>query len=146
MQRSKGLAALLLIAALIVGGAIGFSLHRFIHRPPACPPSPRGYWNHLAHEWELTPQQRVKIDSLLDMQHKKIAALFDPTVRQMDSLRTIMRAISDSTQEQMRLILTPEQRQKLDALHRDMRRRDSIMRACRPQRWNGKRGRPMPPA
>jgi hypothetical protein len=51
--------------------------------------------------------------------------LFKPIRPQMDSLQNIAKAMGDSTHEQLKRILTPEQGRKLDEMRDRMRRRDS---------------------
>ena len=113
MQRSQWLAAAVLVGAFLVGGTLGFSADHLLHVESAqgCHPSDtRAYWDRVGEEWNLTPEQRVILDSLMDVQHREIAALFAPIRRQADSLSRIAQQISDSTQARLRVILTPEQR------------------------------------
>jgi Spy/CpxP family protein refolding chaperone len=67
----------------------------------------------------------------MDAQHKKMSALYKPLRPTIDSVDVIARAISDSTQEQLRRVLTPDQQKKLDALRAEMRQRDAERRARR---------------
>jgi len=70
---------------------------------------------------------------LMDVQHRKIAALFLPFRPKMDSLSEIAQHISDSTQAELRIVLTPEQRVKMDAMRVEARRHAAERRACRDQ-------------
>lgn len=97
------------------------------------PNEARTYWDRIAREWKLTGAQRAVIDSLMDVQHREIAALYRPVRPHMDSLAVRARLISDSTQAQLRLILTPEQQRKMDAMRTEARRRMEAHRACRDQ-------------
>jgi len=136
VQRSQWRAALILLGAFLIGGALGFSADHLLHvqRSHGCRASDaHAYWDRIAKEWKLTPAQRVVIDSLMDMQHRKISALYAPARPGMDSLAARARDISDSTQAEMRVILTPEQRRKLDAMRVEARRKATERRACREQ-------------
>ncbi len=137
VQRSKGLAAILLLAVLVAGGAIGFAAARIVFPNDSTPASrgSRSYWDDIAKEWNLTAAQRVVIDSLLDVQQKKMSVLYQPLMEQMDSTAISARAISDSTQEAMRRVLTEEQREKLDQLRMDARKQAEERRARRTDWW-----------
>ena len=135
MQRSKWLAALILGGAFVVGGVLGVAADRAVRveHQECRPHEARAYWDRIAREWKLTATQRAIIDSLMDVQHRKISALYHPVRPHMDSLAARARLISDSTQAQLRLILTPGQQQKLDAMRTEARRRMEARRACRDQ-------------
>jgi Spy/CpxP family protein refolding chaperone len=95
------------------------------------PTDSRSYWDRIGSEWGLTASQRTVIDSLMDAQRRKISALYKPLRPTMDSVNAQARAVSDSTLAQLRLVLTPEQQKKLDAMRADMRRREAERRARR---------------
>jgi Spy/CpxP family protein refolding chaperone len=136
VHRSQWLAALVLLGAFVIGGALGFSADHVLHVEQAqgCHPSDaRAYWDRIARDWTLTAEQRVIIDSLMETQHQQISALYKPFRQHMDSLSVIAQGISDSTQAQLRVILTPEQRVKMDAMRVEARRRAAQHRACRDQ-------------
>ena len=127
---------MVVIGAFVAGAAIGVAGDRAM-RPSMLPGGPvdsRTFWNRTAADWGLSPAQRKVVDSLMDVQHRKMAALYRPLRPTMDSVDAIARKISDSTQDQLRLILTPEQQTKLDELRAEMRKRDSTRRAHRMQR------------
>jgi Spy/CpxP family protein refolding chaperone len=133
MPQTKLAAALVIIGAFIAGGAIGVAGDRAL-RPDSRAGGPvdsRTFWDRTATEWGLTSAQRVVVDSLMDAQHKKMSALYKPLRPTIDSVDVIARAISDSTQEQLRRVLTPDQQKKLDALRAEMRQRDAERRARR---------------
>ena len=79
----------------------------------------------MAKELKLTPQQRTQFDSIMNIRRTQMRELFKPIRPQMDSLQTIAKAMGDSTHEQLKRILTPEQGKKLDEMREHMRRRDS---------------------
>ena len=132
MQQTKLVAALVVIGAFVAGGAIGVAADRAL-RPDSIsgPVDSRTFWDRTAAEWGLTPAQRTVVDSLMDAQRKKISALYKPLRPTMDSVDALARFISDSTQNQLRQVLDPDQQKKLDALRAEMRKHDAERRARR---------------
>jgi Spy/CpxP family protein refolding chaperone len=132
MQQTKLVAALVVIGAFVAGGAIGVAADRAL-RPDSVsgPVDSRTFWDRTAAEWGLTSAQRTVVDSLMDAQRKKISALYKPLRPTMDSVDALARFISDSTQNQLRHVLNPEQQKKLDALRAEMRKHDAERRARR---------------
>jgi Spy/CpxP family protein refolding chaperone len=131
MQQTKLVAALVIAGAFVAGAAIGVAGDRAL-RPDSHgggPVDSRTFWDRTAREWGLTPAQRSVVDSLMDAQHKKMAALYRPLRPTIDSVDALARIISDSTQDQLRRVLTPDQQKKLDALRAEMRKRDADRRA-----------------
>lgn len=127
MQQTKLAAALVIIGAFVAGGAIGVAGDRAL-RPDVHPGgsvSSRSFWDRTATDWGLSEGQRAAIDSLMDEQHEKMSALYRPLRPTIDSVDAIARKISDSTQDRLRLVLTPEQQKKLDAMRAEMRARDA---------------------
>lgn len=132
MQRPKLLAALVVIGALIAGIALGVAGERvaFESRHEHAADS-RAYWDRIGREWGLTAAQRQVIDSLMDAQRREITAIYAPLRPSLDSAYARSRQVSDSTMAHLRLVLTPEQREKLDAMRADARRREAVFRARR---------------
>lgn len=133
MQHTKLVAALVIIGAFVAGGAIGVAGDRAL-RPYTLSGGPvdsRTFWDRTATEWGLTPAQRTVVDSLMDAQRKKMSALYKPLRPMMDSVDALARVISDSTQDRLRLVLTPDQQKKLDAMRTEMRKRDAERHARR---------------
>ena len=79
----------------------------------------------MAKELKLTPQQRTQFDSIMNVRRTQMRELFRPIRPQMDSLQKIAKTLGDSTHEQLKRILTPEQGKKLDEMRDRMRHRDS---------------------
>ncbi len=133
MQQSKLLAALVVLGAFLGGAAIGVAGDRAAHaeHQGSHAVDSRTYWDRIGGEWKLTPPQRVVIDSLMDAQRHKISALYAPLRPALDSVSDRARAVSDSTQAQLRLVLTAEQRVKLDAMRAELKRRRDEHRARR---------------
>jgi hypothetical protein len=112
MQRSKNLAMMFLLGAVLVGGALGFTADRVWMRDSACN-DPRASRALLYYRLELNETQRAAWDSILDDRHRQFETLFKPIRPQMDSIRTRSRA-------QLRALLTsPEQRARYDAIIAD---------------------------
>lgn len=133
MQQTKLVAALVIIGAFVAGGAIGVAADRALRADAHsnAPSNSRTFWDQTATEWGLSVTQRSVIDSLMDAQHSKISALYKPLRPAMDSADLLARIISDSTQNALRRVLTPDQQKKLDAMRADMHKRDSARRARR---------------
>ena len=121
MQRSKSYALLFLFAAFIAGGALGFTPDRWLSHSHGRSerPSP----DRMAKGLKLTPAQRAQFDSIMNARRTQMRELFDPIRPQMDSLQKIAKALGDSTHEQPKRILTPEQAKKLDEMRDRMRKR-----------------------
>ena len=109
MQRSKNLAMMFLLGAVLVGGALGYTADRVWMRDAACN-DPRASRALLYDRLELNVAQRAAWDSILDDRHRQFDSLFKPIKPQMDSIRSRSRA-------QMRALLTtPEQRSRFEAI------------------------------
>lgn len=117
MQNSKQLAVMFLLGAFLVGGALGFTADRVWGRDSACR-DPRSSRALLYDRLELTSDQRIAWDGILDDRHRQFDSLFKPIKPQMDSIRLRARA-------QMRALLTtPEQRERFEAILREPRPND----------------------
>jgi Spy/CpxP family protein refolding chaperone len=118
MQRSKQLAAMFLLGAVLVGGVLGFSADRLLARERLCPRwgDARAMRQRFLDDLELTAAQRTVVDSILDAKHRQMSVVLAPVRPQLDS-------ISANARAQIARVLTPAQRVKFDALHREMKRR-----------------------
>lgn len=123
MQRSKSYALLFLLAAFAVGTAFGFTVDRYMRHGHGR--SDRPSRDRIAKDLNLTPQQRVQFDSIMNGRRVQMRELFKPIRPQMDSLQKIAKEIGDSTHEQLKRVLTPEQGKKLDEMRDRMRRRNA---------------------
>lgn len=134
MQRSKSYALMFLLGAFIAGGALGFTADKVVSRDK---PNHRGgggrqSMGRMAKELDLTPAQRVQVDSIMSNRRRQMHEQFKPFQPQMDSMERIGKALSDSTHEQMKRILSPAQQVKLDAMRVKGRKEAAEKRA----RWN----------
>ena len=106
MQRTKQQALMFLLGALLVGGVLGFSAERVLGHDPRREAS----WYHregMYDDLQLTREQRVAIDSVLDERNCQIRAAMARVKPQTDSIRA-------AGQDQMLRILTPEQRTRFE--------------------------------
>ena len=113
MQRSKHLAMMFLLGAVLVGGALGFTADRVWMKDPSCN-DPRRCKALLYDRLQLNDGQRTAWDSILDDRHRQFDSLFKPIKPQMDSIRSRSRA-------QMRALLTPAQLERFEAILREPR-------------------------
>ena len=124
MQRSKSYALIFLLAAFIGGIALGYAGDRVLsHRTHGRGDRPSR--QRMAKELNLTPSQRAQFDSIMNVRRTQMRELFRPIRPQMDSLQNIAKALGDSTHEQLKRILTPEQAKKLDEMRNRMRKREA---------------------
>jgi Spy/CpxP family protein refolding chaperone len=137
MQRSKGFALLFLIGAFIAGVAIGFAADRVITHDRPGRHGPRSPVDRMARDLDLNATQRAAFDSILEGRRAQMRQLFDPIRPQMDSLMKIGKVMGDSTHEQLRRILTPDQRVKFDKMHAEATKRGDDAR----RRWDSDKER-----
>ena len=117
MQRSKHLAMMFLLGAVLVGGALGVTADRVWMKDASCN-DPRASRALLSERLDLNDAQRAALDSILDDRHHQFDSLFKPIRPQMDSIRLRSRA-------QIRALLTtPEQRERFEAILREPKPND----------------------
>lgn len=122
MQRSKSYALMFLLGAFIAGGALGFTAGRVMARE-GHGRSGRPSLDRMAKELNLTATQRAQFDSITSRRRAQMHELWQPLRPQMDSIQKVSKAIGDSTHEQLKRVLTPEQAAKLDEMRERGRRR-----------------------
>lgn len=138
MERSKGMALLFLVGAFVAGIAIGFAADRAMrHDRRDGERRPRSQVERMARDLDLTPAQRAQVDSIIEGRRKQMRQLFAPIRPQMDSLMALGKVIGDSTHEQLRRVLTAEQREKFDRMHAESKKRGDEAR----KRWDSDRPR-----
>ena len=116
MDRTKGYALMFLLGAFIAGGALGFSADRAMRGGHSRDRGPRAYRQRMAEELKLTPKQQASMDSLIDLKHRQIMALYKPLKSQLDSTAVLARVVSDSTHAQIKRLLNPDQQVKLEKM------------------------------
>jgi hypothetical protein len=113
MQRSKNLAVMFLLGAVLVGGALGFTADRVMIRDQICAArtSSRSMREMFADRLMLTQPQRARVDSILD-ERRRLDQLVMATVRgQMDSVKMRARAqieavLNETQREEFHKLLT----------------------------------------
>jgi Spy/CpxP family protein refolding chaperone len=103
------------ILAFIAGAFAGVAADRVIGGPPALriQAGPTDL-SHLLDELRLTPAQRTQADSIAVGTAPRSRAIM------MDAARRLM-VVADSVDRELRAILTPEQRARLDSLRQEPR-------------------------
>jgi Spy/CpxP family protein refolding chaperone len=122
LQNTKTAAVAIFIGTLLLGAVVGVVLDRTLllessswqtyrQRPARDPGSARFFMRHFSKKLELTPQQQAALDSILAGNRLQ----FDDLRRR---LHPRFSALRDSLDQQILVILTPEQREKFHALKR----------------------------
>jgi Spy/CpxP family protein refolding chaperone len=132
MQRSKWYALVFLLGAFIAGAALGYAAERAMGHGKPSRHSSRSPLDRMSRDLDLTSQQRAAFDTILENREKQMRQLFAPIQPQMDSLMKIGKVISDSTHQQLKRVLTPEQQVKFDKIRTESRRRGDSAR----KRWD----------
>jgi len=122
-RRGPLTAALVLALATLVGALAGIAVDRLVllprmfHRPGLeqgmrhQPPRDREFRNRFAREVGLTPEQKTRIDSIMDRQGRELRAVRGQVQPQLDS-------IIQRTRRDLDAVLTPEQRVKAAEIRR----------------------------
>ena len=117
MQRSKGLALMFLLGAVLVGGVLGFTADRVMVRDQLCPKlgDQRAMRERMADELALDDRQRVAFDSILTARNAVLDSIVRPLKPQTDS-------VIQAARGQIRAMLSPDQQQRFDAMRAEMER------------------------
>src|SRR5258708_33789277 len=83
MQRSKEQALMFLLGALLVGGVLGFSADRVMSKKPQRMSARMRMYDDIG----IAPEQRMKMDSVLDETNCKTQDLMRPVRPALDSVR-----------------------------------------------------------
>ncbi len=83
MQRSKQQALMFLLGALLVGGVLGFSADRVMSKKPQRMSARMRMYDDIG----IAPEQRMKMDSVLDETNCKTQDLMRPVRPALDSVR-----------------------------------------------------------
>lgn len=114
--RARRQALLVLLVAFAAGALAGFATERVLdhgwpwraphhdRHGPARMFAPDG---PLGKRLDLTPDQRAKIEAILDQDGAKAKVIFD-------TMRPQLKALFDSTTQEVRGVLTPDQRKEFD--------------------------------
>ncbi len=109
MRQSKNLAIAFLFGAVLVGGALGFSADRVLTRDRQKPKS----IDLLDSRLHLSSEQRAQINSILDDRQRQFMLTYETIKPKMDSIRLHAR-------DQMRQVLTAEQRVQFEQLLKEL--------------------------
>ena len=131
MQRSKSFALMFLLGAFIAGIAVGVTADRVFSRDGHDRRTSQSGLDHMSKELGLNPTQRTQVDSIMTRRRLQMRELFKPLRPQIDSIQKIGKVLSDSTHEQLKRVLTPEQGKKLDEMRDRARKEAAEMRARR---------------
>jgi Spy/CpxP family protein refolding chaperone len=110
MQRSRSLALMFLLGALLVGGALGFTADRVL-AGDRCgrDGDQRRSRGWLSEELNLTPEQRAAVDSIFERRHRELRAVIATVRPRMDAVR-------DTARQQIRGVLDEGQRARFDEI------------------------------
>ena len=111
MKDSKNLALMFLLGAFLTGGVLGFTANGYMKRDQVCT-SGNGSTNLLAtlsERLRISSDQQHTVDSILDDRSRQYRALTEPIRPQVD-------AIKENAREQIRRVLTEEQKREFQAL------------------------------
>ena len=110
--RSRQTALAFLLGATLVGGVLGFSADRLVSRDRFCRFGDQAGMRRLFGDAiDLTPIQRVAVDSILDVRKAEVAQIVKPVKPQLDS-------VSERAVDRISQLLTPAQRATFDELRR----------------------------
>ena len=128
-----------LIGAFIAGIAVGVTADRALSAR-AHDRGPKSGLDRMSKELGLSAAQRAQVDSIMTRRRAQVKEVFKPLHPQIDSLQKIAKAITDSTHEQLKRVLTAEQGKKLDEMRDRLRKEESARRA----RFDSGKDRPLP--
>ena len=122
MRRPHAAAVALLIGTLALGGALGAAGLRWATGTGNCErrdrANGRSYVERLDRELGLTPEQRTRVEAILERQREAMAALWRDVKPRAEEIRR-------TTRQEIEALLTPEQRTRyLEWLERDRARRE----------------------
>ena len=110
-SRSRAIAWLLLALAFVAGAAAGVTLDRLFASQPVLRTRITRDMSGPLDKLELTPQQRAQADSIMERSAPR-------SERAMREVAERLQNVSDSLDAELRAILTPAQRARLDSLRR----------------------------
>jgi hypothetical protein len=109
------MAGVVLLVAVLAGVIVGVATDRMHGRcgsewhGPHGPPRDREFRDRFARELGLTPEQQIRIDSIMDRQGLELRAVRSQVQPQLDSIISRTRRSLDS-------VLSPEQQKKAEAI------------------------------
>lgn len=111
MNDSKNLAMMFLLGAFLTGGVLGFTADRYMNRDRVCTSSnsSSAVMDMMTQRLHLSEEQRQTIDSILDQRSKQYRVVMEPVRPRLDSIK-------ENARDQMRRVLSEEQRAEFEAL------------------------------
>jgi cell division protein FtsN len=121
MAGSKRIALAFLVGALAVGWIVGYASAHVLDVRSAHADTRVSYRDRLGNELGLTPEQRIQLDSVLDKRHRDMTAAWEPVRPALDSIR-------DRARDEIRDMLSAEQRAAFEQFLLDQKRDDDKKR------------------
>jgi hypothetical protein len=104
MQRSKQQALMFLLGAVLVGGVLGFSAERVMSKKPPRTSARSRMYDDIG----ITPEQRVKMDSILDETNCKTGDL-------MSTIKPALDSVHAAGRKSIIALMTPQQQAAFNA-------------------------------
>lgn len=114
MRESKNVAMAFLLGTFLTGGVLGFTANRIMKRDQVC--TTRGVnpvVEMMARRLGLDAAQSASINTILDNRSAQYKKAMAPIRPQVDSIK-------QDAREQMRRVLTQEQKQEFEAMLREL--------------------------
>jgi len=111
MKDSRNLALMFLLGTFLTGGVLGFTANRYINREQVCTDgkSSNSLMATLSDRLRLTADQQHAVDGILDERARQYKV-------EMEPLRPRMEAIKLNARDQIRRVLSAEQKTEFEAL------------------------------
>ena len=115
MNDSKNLAMMFLLGAFVTGGALGFTADRYMNRDKVCMirDTNAAYTTIIAERLHLSDEQRKTINAILDQRTQQWRVEMTPIRPRLDSIKM-------NAREQMRRLMTDEQKVEFEALLKEL--------------------------
>lgn len=111
-SRARAAGAALLLAAFVAGVAVGLAVERVMRPEPHVRAAFGADMPRVLDRLELTVDQRARAEAIIERRAPRTEAM-------MLELADRLHAVSDSLDAELRAILTPQQRARLDSLRSD---------------------------
>jgi hypothetical protein len=126
MAGSKRIALAFLVGTLAVGWIAGYASAHWLEVRDAHADTRVSYRDRLGKELGLTPAQRIELDSVLDKRHRDMTTAWEPVRPTLDSIR-------ERARDEIREMLSPDQRAAFEQYLLEQRRDDSKKRERKTQ-------------
>ncbi|HSJ65815.1 MAG TPA: hypothetical protein VK922_18180 [Gemmatimonadaceae bacterium] len=126
MAGSKRIALAFLVGTLAVGWIAGYASAHWLEVRDAHADTRVSYRDRLGKALGLTPAQRIELDSVLDKRHRDMTTAWEPVRPTLDSIR-------ERARDEIREMLTPDQRAAFEQYLLEQRRDDPKKRERKSQ-------------